>query len=144
MSVLDKIRTIRETNEARGREYERETLDAVIGQDIVTIYNNRAYRIDDIAFDKTPESTFTLHSQGDEFHVSFADYLRSQHKVEAVDPNQPMLVVFDIGREQVVYLVPEQCRFIGLTDEIINDFKAYREVRFTRRTDAPIKIKECK
>lgn len=55
-----------------------------------------------------------------------------------------MLIVFDIAREQVIYLVPEHCRFIGLTDEIMNDYKAYREVRFSRRTDAPIKIKECK
>ena len=31
VSVLDKIRIIRESNEARGRDYERETLDAVIG-----------------------------------------------------------------------------------------------------------------
>ena len=53
-----------------------------------------------------------------------------------------MLVVFDIRREQVIYLVPEHCRFIGLTDEIMDDFKAFREVRFTRRTDAPIKVKE--
>ena len=41
-----------------------------------------------------------------------------------------------------MYLVPEQCRFIGLTDEIMDDYKAFREVRFSRRTDAPIKIKE--
>jgi len=53
-----------------------------------------------------------------------------------------MLVVFDIRREQVIHLVPEHCRFIGLTDEIVEDFKAFREVRFSRRTDAPVKIKE--
>ena len=53
---------IREANEARGRDYEREILDAVVGQDIVTVYNKRAYRVDDVAFDKTPESKFTLHS----------------------------------------------------------------------------------
>ena len=60
VSVLDKIRMIRESNEARGRDYQQEVMDAVIGEDIVTVYNRRAYRIDDIAFDKTPESTFTL------------------------------------------------------------------------------------
>ena len=38
--------------------------------------------------------------------------------------------------------MPEHCRFIGLTDEIMDDFKAFREVRFSRRTDAPIKINE--
>ena len=39
-------------------------------------------------------------------------------------------------------MVPEHCRFIGLSDEIMGDFKAFREVRFSRRTDAPVKIKE--
>jgi hypothetical protein len=53
-----------------------------------------------------------------------------------------MLVVFDIRREQIIYLVPEHCRFIGLNDAVIEDFKAFREVRFSRRTDAPVKIKE--
>ena len=76
-TLLDKIRVIKESNEARGRDYESEVADAIVGQDIVTTYNRRAYRIDDIAWYKTPESNFTLLSQGEEFHVSFADYLRS-------------------------------------------------------------------
>lgn len=76
-SILDKIRVIKESNEARGRDYLTEVADAIVGQDIVTIYNKRVYRIDDIAWDKTPESNFTLLSQGEEYHVSFADYLRS-------------------------------------------------------------------
>ena len=76
-TVLDKIRLIKENNEARGREYQSELLDAIVGQDIVTTYNKRTYKVDDIAFDKTPDSTFSLLSQGEEFHVSFADYLRS-------------------------------------------------------------------
>ena len=61
-SVLDKIRMIKEANEARGRDYVREVTDAVVGQDIVTTYNKRTYRVDDIAFDRTPDSTFTLMS----------------------------------------------------------------------------------
>jgi len=77
ISVLDRIRMIRETNESRGRDYQQEVISAVVGQDVVTVYNKRACRIDDVAFDKTPESTFTLLSQGEEYHVSFADYLRS-------------------------------------------------------------------
>ena len=141
-TVLDKIRMIKEANEARGRDYVREVTDAVVGQDIVTTYNKRTYRVDDIAFDRTPDSTFTLMSQGEEFHVSFADYLRSQHKVDVLEANQPMLVIFDTRREQIIHLVPEHCRFVGLTDEIMDDFKAFREVRFSRRTDAPVKIKE--
>ena len=140
--MLDKIRVIKESNEARGRDYKQEIVNEVAGQHIVTTYNKRTYRVDDVCFDKSPDSTFTLVSQGEEYHVTFADYLKSQHKVDVVDTNQPLLVVFDFRREQIVYLVPEHCRFIGLSDAIMDDFKAFREVRFTRRTDAPVKIKE--
>ena len=59
-SVLDKIRAIKEINEARGREYSQEIRDLVINQVVVTKYNKTAYRIDDVAFDKSPDSTFTL------------------------------------------------------------------------------------
>ena len=51
-------------------------------------------------------------------------------------------MVFDVRRETVIYLVPQFCRLIGLTEEIMDDRKAYREVRTVRRTDAPVKIKE--
>ena len=86
-SVLEKIRTIKEINEARGKEYDQEIRDLVIGQVVVTKYNKTAYRIDDVAFDKSPDSTFTLVHQGEEFHVSFSDYLKNKHKVEVTEPN---------------------------------------------------------
>ena len=141
-SVLDKIRVVKEINEARGREYTKEIHDLVVGQAVITRYNKRAYRIDDVAFDKSPDSTFTLVHQGEEFHVSYSDYLRNKHKVEVTEANQPMLVVFDTHREQIVYLVPEFCLFVGVTEQLMDDRKAWREVKLARRTDAPIKIKE--
>ena len=141
-TVLDKIRNVREINEARGREYTKEIHDLIVGQAVITRYNKRAYRIDDVAFDKSPDSTFTLVHQGEEFHVSYSDYLRNKHKVEVTETNQPMLVVFDTHREQIVYLVPEFCLFVGVTEQLMDDRKAWREVKLARRTDAPIKIKE--
>ena len=59
-TCLDKIRLIKEMNESRGRDYQSEVADAVVGRNIVTAYNKRVYRVDDIAFDKTPDSTCML------------------------------------------------------------------------------------
>jgi hypothetical protein len=38
---------------------------AVIGASVLTRYNNRMYRIDDIDFDKSPRSTFATHGGED-------------------------------------------------------------------------------
>ena len=56
-----------------------------------------------------------------------------------------MLLVFDTHREQIVYLVPEFCNLVGVTEQLMEEKrgKAWREVKLARRTDAPIKIKEA-
>ena len=56
-----------------------------------------------------------------------------------------MLVVFDTHREQIVYLVPEFCQMVGVTEQLMEEKRgrAWREVKLARRTDAPIKIKEA-
>ena len=54
----------------------------LINQHVVTKYNRRVYRVDDVVFDKNPDSTFSLIKGDEEFFVSFSDYLRNKHKVE--------------------------------------------------------------
>jgi hypothetical protein len=75
--------------------------------------------------------------------VTFSDYLKNRHNILVKDSNQPMLVVFDVRKERLIYLVPEVCRLVGLTEDIMEDRKAYTELKIARRTDAPIKIKEA-
>jgi aubergine-like protein len=41
----------------------------VIGASVLTRYNNRIYRIDDIDWDKSPRSTFTTH-RGEEVSIT--------------------------------------------------------------------------
>ena len=52
-----------------------------------------------------------------------------------------MLMYFDAKRDQMVYLAPEMCRFVGVDDKLMEERKPYTEVKIARRTDAPIKIK---
>lgn len=49
---------------------------------VVTKYNDRTYRIDDVCFDKNPDSTFSISREGEVFKLSFAEYLRLKYKVE--------------------------------------------------------------
>ena len=43
----------------------------LVGTVVVTRYNNRTYRIDDIAWDKNPKSTFMDHTGK---NISFVEY----------------------------------------------------------------------
>lgn len=54
-----------------------------------------------------------------------------------------MLMHYDVRRDQMVYLAPELCRFVGVNEQLIEERKPYIEVKIARRTDAPIKIKQA-
>ena len=53
--------------------YEDEVRRRLIGCVVLTRYNNRTYRIDDISFDQTPQTTF---EKADGTSSSFMDYYR--------------------------------------------------------------------
>jgi hypothetical protein len=53
-------------------------------------------------------------------------------------------VHFDLNREQIVYLVPECCMPVGMTEEMRSDKAIFRQVKMTERTDAPIRVDETK
>lgn len=46
----------------------------VIGKIVLTTYNNKTYRVDDIAWDVSPQATFTMRDE----QISYMDYY---HKV---------------------------------------------------------------
>lgn len=60
----------------------------IIGTSVLTRYNNKTYRIDDIAWDKTPKYVF---SKGDQ-QISLIEYYKSNWNIEIVDLQQPLLV----------------------------------------------------
>jgi aubergine-like protein len=81
-SVLAKINLVRDIGIDRGIDYKAEIHTLITSQHIITSYNKRVYRIDEVAWDKTPESTFCIEKDGEEFHLSFFDYLKLRHKIE--------------------------------------------------------------
>ncbi|KDR24113.1 Protein piwi, partial [Zootermopsis nevadensis] len=113
------------------RRYKELFKQAIIGAVVLTDYNNRTYRVDDVDFDVTPSSTFELR-RGEQ--VSYIDYYlrKYQRKIYSVD--QPLLVTRTKAREQragqdeFVYLVPELCRMTGLTDEMRGNFNVMRDL----------------
>ena len=101
----------------------------MLGKIVLTGYNNRTYRVDDIDFASTPSSTFKGKNDRD---VSYVEYYQERYRVEIRDRKQPMLVsspkARDIrgGRTEMIFLVPELCRATGLTDKQRANFQMMR------------------
>jgi aubergine-like protein len=66
-------RDLSQQRQRPGSNVKEEIMKAVVGQSVLTRYNNKTYRIDDIAWDMNPNSTFEDHSG---HHISYADYYR--------------------------------------------------------------------
>ncbi|KAI2661512.1 Piwi-like protein 1 [Labeo rohita] len=76
-------------------------------------YNNKTYRIDDIAWDHTPNNTF---KKGDT-EISFKNYFKTQYGLDITDGNQVLLV------SHVKRLGPS-----GLTDKMRADFNIMKDL----------------
>ncbi|CAL1616189.1 unnamed protein product [Knipowitschia caucasica] len=103
----------------------------LIGLVVLTKYNNKTYRVDDIAWDHTPNNTF---KKGDT-EISFRNYFSNQYGINIVDCNQVMLVshVKRLGPSGgpppgPAMLVPELCYLTGLTDKMRSDFNIMKDL----------------
>jgi len=139
-SVLD---VLKETYQ-RSRDFHREATQKIVGQIVLTRYNNKTYRIDDIAWDKHPNMKFPLRN-GEE--TTFVEYYQTHHNIPIKDSEmQPMLVSNpkkkDIKRGQTepVLLVPEVCFLTGLSDEVRADFNIMRDVAVHTRVSPGTRV----
>lgn len=107
---------------------------AVIGTVVLTGYNNKTYRVDDVDFDASPSSTFETKGGP----KSIVDYYREKYDLKIKDAGQPLLVskpkAKDVrgNREQILLLVPELCRSTGLTDKQRANFTMMRDCKTSR------------
>ncbi len=91
------------------------------GRALRTVYSKRNYRVDDIAFDKTPANT-TFNWNGK--NITILNYYDVSHKIKIKDKNQPLFVqntVDNDGKQISLYLVPELCLLAGIDDEMVKD-----------------------
>ncbi|KAM9475833.1 piwi-like protein 1 [Clarias gariepinus] len=103
----------------------------LVGLVVLTKYNNKTYRVDDIAWDHTPNNTF---KRGDT-DISFNDYFKKQYGLEITDRNQVLLVshLKRLGPSGApppgpALLIPEFCYLTGLTDKMRSDFNIMRDL----------------
>lgn len=112
---------------------------ALLGSSVLTRYNNKTYKIDDLDFTASPKSTFK-NEKGED--IRFIDYYKNQYGIIIQDPDQPLIIhrakVKSESEEEItklICLVPELCMMTGMTEGMRADFKIMKEVgNFTRVT----------
>ncbi|XP_060091172.1 piwi-like protein 4 [Heteronotia binoei] len=104
----------------------------LLGLVVLTRYNNKTYRIDDIEWSVKPTDSFP---KRDGTQISYEDYYKQKYDLAVSDLNQPMLVSqlktkrgSDTVEPRVALLVPELCYLTGLSSQAIADFRLMREL----------------
>ncbi|XP_041362450.1 piwi-like protein 1 [Gigantopelta aegis] len=131
-TVLDVMHQVVERN-IKG--FQDEISKKVIGCIVLTRYNNKTYRVDDIKWDMNPTHKF---STGSSEEVSFIDYYKKSYNITVRDKDQPLLfhkpkrkgLPGDKESREAEYicLVPELCFMTGLSDDMRSDFRLMKDI----------------
>ncbi|XP_028415241.1 piwi-like protein 1 [Dendronephthya gigantea] len=116
------------------RRFYDEATKKVVGEIVLTRYNNKTYRVDDINWDGHPNDSFQLY---DGSSITYAEYYKKQYNKVIQDPHQPLLVTkpkkkFGPGGQKMddrpILLLPELCYMTGLSDEMRSDFHLMKDL----------------
>ncbi|XP_016062212.1 PREDICTED: piwi-like protein 4 isoform X1 [Miniopterus natalensis] len=102
----------------------------LIGLIVLTRYNNKTYRVDDIDWSVKPTHSF---QKRDGTEITYVDYYKQQYDITLSDLHQPVLVSLLKSKRnnveaRMVHLIPELCFLTGLTSQATSDFQLMRAV----------------
>ncbi|KAF4074205.1 hypothetical protein AMELA_G00236870 [Ameiurus melas] len=130
-SVLD---VMNELYQKSRESFKDECTKELIGSIVITRYNNRTYRIDDIEWDKSPKHSFTM---ADGSETTFLDYYRKNYGITVKELDQPLLVYrpkerSKPGGKQVItgeiLILPELSFMTGIPEKMKKDFRAMKDL----------------
>ena len=105
---------------------------ALEGQVVITHFNNKTYRVDEVDFEKNPLTTFHLRKENRD--ITYKDYFKSKYDVDIKSVKQPLLMSrpsrrdLNRGDTQLIYLIPELSGMTGLSDEQRSNFQLMKAV----------------
>ncbi|OMJ88066.1 hypothetical protein SteCoe_10049 [Stentor coeruleus] len=134
ITVYDQISEIRSKNPS---DFRNAVAKYFIGAIILTLYNKKNYKIDDIDWDMSPNSTFA-DKNGQQ--SSFKAYYGSKWGKNIIHDDQPLLRCKTKQIEAL--LVPEFCVMTGLTDEIRADFNIMKDMAQATKKEPQMRLEE--
>ncbi|CAG5115063.1 unnamed protein product [Candidula unifasciata] len=129
--------------------FQDEIIRRVVGCTVLTRYNNKTYRVDDIVWSKSPMDRFECKATGES--MSFEEYYRKQYNIIIHNKTQPLLLNkrkppkgAPPGTKpdpEFLCLIPELCYMTGLTEDIRKQFTVMKDLAIhTRVTPAQRKL----
>lgn len=128
------------------RNYQDAFRQKIIGMVVLTDYNNKTYRVDDIDFEQNPSSTFPTRDG----NISYQNYYTKKYNLKITDAKQPLLVSrsrerdLRAGQSEFVMLIPELCRATGLSEEMRNNFQTMKALAEHTRLNPSARIERLK
>ncbi|XP_043467469.1 piwi-like protein Ago3 [Leptopilina heterotoma] len=123
---------MRDISKKDPKNFKDKVVNELLGTSVLTRYNNQTYRIDDIAWDKSPKFSFNRKGQD----ISLVDYYKTQWNLIIQDYDQPLLVNRSKERtsdgqtiERMLLLIPEFCYLTGITDAMRSDFRIMKDIQ---------------
>ncbi|ENN72042.1 hypothetical protein D910_08708 [Dendroctonus ponderosae] len=114
----------------RARDPRHEFLNKIIGSIVLTKYNNKTYKVDDVDFSQTAASSFKLRDgKPTGSDITYIKYYENRYKLHVKIKDQPILISRSKPREiragmpEIVALLPEFCSMTGLTDRQRENFQ---------------------
>lgn len=126
------------------KEFERQVLSCIV----LTKYNNKTYRIDDVNWDVHPDSTFESKKGGG--RITYVQYMYQRYQITIGDLKQPMLVsrakARDIrrGMADIIHLIPELCSCTGLTEGMRTNFHLMKDLAVYTRVSPDVRIQKLR
>eukprot|EP00300_Choanocystis_sp_HF-7_P041984 c8759_g1_i2.p1 GENE.c8759_g1_i2~~c8759_g1_i2.p1 ORF type:complete len:770 (+),score=206.00 c8759_g1_i2:29-2311(+) len=128
-NVRDILKGLMNDRRAPGKNLQEKANLLLVGQIVVTRYNNMTYKISSVDFTRTPQFKFDSKGQ----MISIAEHMKRKHNVDVTDPQQPLLVCETKKTPKEILLVPECCCMTGLTDDMVKDFRLMKDIgQYTR------------
>ncbi|XP_010994382.1 piwi-like protein 2 [Camelus dromedarius] len=129
-SVLDVMHALYQQNK---ENFQDECTKLLVGNIIITRYNNRTYRIDDVDWNKTPKDSFTM-SNGKE--ITFLEYYSKNYGITVKEEDQPLLIHRPSERQNnkgmllkgEILLLPELSYMTGIPEKMKKDFRAMKDL----------------
>ncbi|KAF4530187.1 hypothetical protein B566_EDAN001446 [Ephemera danica] len=143
-TVLDLLLDV-QRNSREDEDWTLKFKNLVLGLVVLTDYNNRTYRIDDVDFALTPMSSFVDKNNR---RIVVAEYYQSRYQIKVRHLGQPLLVSRGKSREhcatqaEVALLVPELCRMTGLTDDMRSNFRLMSALAEHTRMGPNLRVKK--
>jgi aubergine len=133
ITVYDQILEIKRRS---SNDFHSSVSKLLIGASVLTLYNKKCYKVDDIEWDMSPSSSFEKEGKS----TDFKSYYTTRWGREIKYDDQPLLK--SKLKTMQCYLLPEFCVMTGLTDEIRADFNIMKDLAQATKKEPKARLRE--